>query len=472
MRRSIAITIQRTLQLSALALVGLLVTQPAQGQTASVESSEAREQVTKTIGNYKITVPTLSDSATGTTPAPAGAAPQGGISGFSDRAKDRSRNGPRRNNLQAIKIVKYVNGLVGGFELPGAGLGFGLEATTDDLIPLVEVYGRAVVSSRLYREGEAGVIIGNEKTRGNIFYNYLRRTEDNFFGIGPRTAKFAVGSVETNFASEARSINGVLSHKFFKFLEGGLYGRFSNTGSFKGEDERDLLIDNFFSGDPATAVTNPLAYAPGLNSNVELVSYGGYAELDLRNNDKGLTQGGYFYGRFGSVEGINNGNSFSDYGWNEIELDGRVYIPVLSRKTSVALRAFAEIKDPKGGSQIPFYDLSAIGGRNLIRGFENLRFRANNVVIFSGEVRQTVLTLEEDRGLDVIGFVDAGQVWGDKRSRTNLQILANDDFSERNYRIGAGGGISFRYNKNTVFRLDAGASNERTLLYFSASRGF
>jgi hypothetical protein len=474
MRRSIAITIQRTFSLSALVLLGLLlVTQPAQSQTASVESPEAKDQITKSVGNYKLTVPRLNENATGGNPAPAGAgaAPQG-ISSFSGRASARDRNAPHRTNLQAIKIVKYVNGLIGGFDQQGSGFGYGLEVTTDDLIPLVEVYGRAISSTLLYRQGEAGVYVGTEKTRGNIFFNYQRRTKDNIFGIGPRTAKYAVGSVESNYATESRSVNGILSHKFFKQLEGGLYGRFSNTGSFKGVDDDDIVINNLFSGDPATAVTNPVIYTPGLNSNVELVSYGGYGELDLRNNDKGLTQGAYFYGRFGSVDGIDNGNTFSDYGWLETELDGRVYVPVLSRKTSVALRAYADLREPKGGSQIPFYELASFGGRNLGRGFQTFRFRANNMVLFSGEVRQTVWTMEEDRGVDVIGFVDGGQVWGDNRSKTNPLIQANDQFSERNYRIGAGGGLSYRYNKSTVFRLDVGSSNERTLIYFAASRGF
>jgi outer membrane protein assembly factor BamA len=49
------------------------------------------------------------------------------------------------------------------------------------------------------------------------------------------------------------------------------------------------------------------------------------------------------------------------------------------------------------------------------RGFKTFRFRGNNLALGSAELRQTVWTQSEDRGLDVFGFGDAGQVWGDNR---------------------------------------------------------
>jgi hypothetical protein len=462
-----------------LLLLGLIiVSPPCQAQSASV--GEAKETASKNLGDYKLTVPTLKDNdnaagAAAGTPAPS-PAPQAGISNLSSRAIARDRNAPRREGLQAFKIVNYLNGVAGGFEQQGAGFGFGLEATTADLIPFVEAYGRALVSTRLYRTGEAGVYINPKgNTKGNVYYNYTRRTQDNFFGIGPRTSDTLL---ETNYATEQRSIGGILSHKFFKFLEGGLYGRFSNTGSFKSvnTDSSDIVINALFTGNPATA--DLTRFLPGLNQNVELVTFGGYGELDLRNNDKGLTQGAYFYGRIGSVEGIENGSSnFNDFGWLETELDGRVYIPVLSRKTSVALRAYADLRNPRGGSQIPFYELASIGGRNNLRGFDNLRFRGENLAVFSAELRQTVWTMEEDQGLDLVGWVDGGQVWGDNRNKVNPLLASplirqNDRFLDENYRIGAGGGVVYRFNKSTAFRADIGASNEKVQAYFSVSRGF
>ena len=437
---------------------------PKEDDNQNPKTTNANDTGAKNDTNANATPPAPNPS-----PNPPPNPPQGQVSQFSGRSFSRERNAPRRDSLTAIKIIKHVNGLVGGFE-QGAGFGLGLEVTTNSEKELkgYELFARALASTRLYRKGEAGVRLGNEKTRGEVWFGYLRRTRDNFFNIGPLTPDIN----ETNYAIEQRSYNGLFAHKFTSKIEGGLYARFTNTGSFKGEDDRDPLIDTLFSGNPAIVpVTN---YLPGLNSNVELFSYGAFAELDLRNNDKGLTRGWYLYGRFGSVDGIDNGNSFSDYGWIETELDGRVYIPVFSDKTSVALRAAANLKEPKRGSQIPFYELSVVGGTGYVRGFDTYRFRANNAVVFSGEIRQTVWSMNDEntRGLDLVGFIDTGQVWGDNRSQTNLAILANDDFDTRNYRVGFGGGVVYRLNKTVAFRFDIAASNETTRFYFMSRPGF
>ena len=74
--------------------------------------------------------------------------------------------------------------------------------------------------------------------------------------------------------------------------------------------------------------------------------------------------------------------------------------------------------------------------------------------------------------LDIHVFGDLGQVWGDNRSRTDPQVLANDKFDSKNWRTGFGGGFQYRYSKDLGLRIEAGRSNERTLIYFSIGRGF
>ena len=127
-----------------------------------------------------------------------------------------------------------------------------------------------------------------------------------------------------------------------------------------------------------------------LLTNAKILSYGGFAEYDLRNNSRGLAKGAYFYGRIGSYQGLKDKPAFSDYGWLEAELDARGYIPLGSDKTSLAVRGYASLKDPRGGSQIPFYDQSFLGGRMYGRGFKTFRFRGNNMALGSAELRQTV----------------------------------------------------------------------------------
>ena len=429
---------------------------PAPSRTSDSSVSAAEE--TKGTG----------DSAT-TQSTPQSGNPQGGISSLASRVKSFSRNGPTRESWNTIDLgSKYFRAVVGGFE-QGASIGFGVQLTTADKLRFVEFRATALTSPNLYRrfEGEAYFPrVFDKNTHADVWFDYLRRTKDNFFGIGsliPNTS-------QTNFDLEQRSYNASLYHDFTERFQVGGYFSESNSATYRGQKHRDIPIDSLFSGDPGTV---PAArWAPGLLTNARILSYGGFAEYDLRNNSRGLTKGAYFYGRVGSSEGLKDKTAFSDYGWLGAELDARGYIPLGSDKTSLALRGYASLKDPRGDSQIPFYDLSFLGGRMYGRGFKTFRFRGNNLALGSAELRQTVWTQTEDRGLDVFGFGDAGQVWGDNRSQTDPSILANEDFSSRNWRASVGGGFQYRYSKRFAGRVEIGHSHERNLIYFSITRGF
>src|SRR5262245_53637199 len=233
-------------------------------------------------------------------------------SALGGRSLTRDRNAPSRENLQAFKVYgKHVAALLGGFE-QGAGYGFGVELSTANKLPLVEFRAQMLLSLKFYRRfvGEAYFrAVGDKNTHASLWFNYVRRTEDNFFGLGPRTAE----SQETNFGTEERSYNVSLYRDFTKAVQAGIYGRISNTGAFRGDDDEDPPIDAFFSGNPAGVPIT--SFLPGLNTNAKLASVGTFAEFDARNNARGLTRGLYLYGRIATYDGLSNGTAFSDYGW-------------------------------------------------------------------------------------------------------------------------------------------------------------
>jgi surface antigen Omp85-like protein len=399
---------------------------------------------------------------------PTGGGPQQqAVSQLSGRYESRDRNAPRRDNLEAFRIVKHVNGLVSGFE-QGAGLGLGLELTTADKIPGVEFRGKFVISTRFYRRFEAEAYIpsvGDKQTHADIWFAYIHRVRDNFFGFGPNTPE----TPETNYASEYRTYNALLYRDFTPTLQSGIFVNLTNSNAYNGEDESQVPISVLFSGQPT--VTPITRWLPGLNTNAKLISYGAFVEYNDRDNERGLTKGAYLYGRYGSIDGLNN-DTFSDFGWNEYVLDGRAYVPLGSDFTSVALRVYTELLDTKGGSQIPFYLVPWIGGRSKVRGFPNYRYRANNLLLFSIEPRRTVWNQAETKGVDVFVFGDAGQVWGDSRSTTNPQVLANNQMNSSFWRFTLGGGAQYRLSKNFAFRIDIGHGVEGNQVYFSVSRGF
>jgi hypothetical protein len=406
------------------------------------------------------------DSSVTSVPSPT---PQSAADRWSGRIHARERNAPLRETQTVIGLgSKHFNAVMGGMQ-QGAGFDFGVEATTADRIPGVELRVQSLLSTRLYRRFEGSAYfrkIGDEKTHAEVWFSYQRRTRDHFFGVGPRFTK----TEQSNIDIESRSYNASVYRDFTPRLQAGAYAQVANSNAFRGEDDTDIPIDQLYSGNPA--LVSPARWAPGLYSTAKIFSYGVFAEYDRRNNDRGLTQGAYLYGRVGSADGLKIDNRFSDYGWVFAELDARGYLPIASDKTSLAVRGYSLLQSPKGGSQIPIYDLAYLGGRSFVRGFQNFRFRGNNLALFSAELRQTVLSQGENRGLDVFGFGDAGQVWGDNRSRSNPLTALNRDFDSRNWRAGVGGGVQYRYSKSLAARVEIGHSNERNLIYISISRGF
>ena len=175
-----------------------------------------------------------------------------------------------------------------------------------------------------------------------------------------------------------------------------------------------------------------------------------------------------------SADGVGRDDASATYGWIEGEVDLRGYAPLGSPRTSLLLRSRGLFKTPRGeASQIPFYDLAWLGGRTSHRGYHSYRFRGSNVLLLSAELQQTVHSITSVRGIDVFGFADAGQVWGDARSATDLVILDNQDFSSRNWHSGIGGGLQYRHSRSLAVRVDIARSHEQAIIAFwSLSRGF
>jgi hypothetical protein len=378
------------------------------------------------------------------------------------------RNAPVRENISTIDIkLTHVRALVDGFQ-QGAGLGGGLQLTTAQAIPHVEFRANALVSTRFYQRYDLEAHahdIADTRNNADVWFSYLYRREDNFFGIGPRFPN----TLWTDFAAIQRSYQGTFTHTFTGRFQAGLYTQIANTNAFNGKNDHRTPIGDVFSPNPQP---NPELWAPGLFSNIKMLTYGVFFEVDARNNDDGLTRGANVYGRIDSADNVNDQNANADYGWAEAVIDGRAYIPLGSNKTSLALRSRGQFLNPKGGSQIPFYTLPWVGGREYVRGYQTYRLRGNSSLVFNVELRQTVYTKSDTRGVDVFAFADTGQVWGDARAAKAPVLESNNDFSKGNWHSGVGGGFQYRYSRSIAARAEFGHSNERTLVYLSLSRGF
>lgn len=375
------------------------------------------------------------------------------------------RQVPVRETLAAINLkTAYARAIVGGFD-QGAGIGGGVQLTSANAIRGLELRATALTSTRFYRRFDVGVFvpeIGSRRNHADLWFSHQQRDTD-FYGIGSHTSP----DLQSQFATRRRSYQGSLYRDFADHVQGGVYAQIMHTQSAPGEATPGAPIDELSS----SAASEPVARS-ALRLNTQILSYGGFAVYDTRDNSNGLTRGVNIFGRVASAEGVGRHDASANYGWIETEIDARGFIPLGSARTSLALRSRNLLKTPRGeASQIPFYDLSWLGGRTSLRGYHSYRFRANNVALVSTELLQTTYAMSRVRGIDVFGFADAGQVWGDVRADTNSVILDRQGLLSR-WHSGLGGGLQYRHSRSIAARVEVGRSDDHVLTYFSLSRGF
>jgi outer membrane protein assembly factor BamA len=139
-----------------------------------------------------------------------------------------------------------------------------------------------------------------------------------------------------------------------------------------------------------------------------------------------------------------------DFGWTEWQAAFTQYLHLGYGRT-LGLSAAATVQEPLRGHRIPFYDVTALGGRESLRGFDRDRFRDQCMLRASAEYRFPV----HPDLLDGALFVDAGRVFSD---------LIRDDPS-RTAHVGYGIGLR-AWNARSVFgTFDLAYSREGWHLY-------
>jgi hypothetical protein len=417
------------------------------------------------------------------------------VATLKDRFTTRERNAPDRESRILINLgSEHINAIFGGLGA-GSGVGAGVELTSADAIPGVELILAAVVTTKLYRLFDAEAYfpsVGSENTHADLRFRYQRRPEENFFGIGPKVPAFAftepgrpglVGDgSETNYDLEKRSVSGALYHDLWRGVQLGIYVDYTSASTYVNDDEDEPPIDTLFYGEGLYyPEPPPYGFVPALLTGSKILTEGVYVEADLRNYDDGLPKGFYGYVRLtnsdgvGTVtypiipalyEGLDVRAQGNDYGWIGGQIDLRAYVPLLSDKTSLAVRYFSELNGPKHGADIPFYEQARLGGRATMRGFDTYRFTGDNSILLQAELRRTVYRKDEDSGADVFGFTDLGQVWM-AEGRGERSELSIDNF-ESDF----GAGIQYRFGKKFTARLDWGHSSEGDKAHFAFWAGF
>lgn len=124
------------------------------------------------------------------------------------------------------------------------------------------------------------------------------------------------------------------------------------------------------------------------------------------------------------------------------------------KENILALNAYSIFSD----TDVPFFQMGALGGQKKMRGFYEGRYRDNNVLVFQAEYRRHLFWI-----LGVTIFGDMGQV-AHRYNRFNAH--------DWRYTYGAGIRLMLDEAQKTNLRIDFGVGNKKILPYFTVFEAF
>jgi hypothetical protein len=193
------------------------------------------------------------------------------------------------------------------------------------------------------------------------------------------------------------------------------------------------------------------AQLPGLGEKVTYLHLAGTAAIDWRTSPGYSRRGGYYAITF------NNFNDQDDiYSFKRVDYEVIQHIPILREAWVLSLHGRVQTASTKGGDEVPFFMMPALGGGSSLRGYASWRFRDMNSLLLQAEWRVLVNSF-----MDVALFYDAGKVEA-RAQDLDLNGLKSDF------------GIGFRLHgpAATPVRIELAKSNEGLALVFAASASF
>ena len=139
-------------------------------------------------------------------------------------------------------------------------------------------------------------------------------------------------------------------------------------------------------------------------------------------------------------------NSFKRY-----EGEAAAFMPIGGGRAVFALHGWLVRSELEAGHSVPLYLQPSLGGVNTLRSFTDYRFRDDNMLIASAELRLAIMT-----HIDFALFADAGNVAKDYR---------NLDLDKQSF----GGGFRLHTRRDTFAMVDAATGDEGWKVLFRLS---
>ncbi len=184
----------------------------------------------------------------------------------------------------------------------------------------------------------------------------------------------------------------------------------------------------------------------GVHDRVDLLSHRVTLTLDTRDQLRATTNG--FLGEF--YYEIGDATLLSDVSFQKVGFSFSGVVSYLDNRLATAGRVGARWVS---GKNVPFYELTSVGGRTTLRGYPEGRFVGKNGIVAGIEERWNVVSgklKDYDMILQVAGFGEMGQVFG-----------GHDQISFEAMKFSTGGSVRLVIPaSDIVVSLDAGVSKE------------
>jgi outer membrane protein assembly factor BamA len=273
---------------------------------------------------------------------------------------------------------------------------------------------------------------GNNKTiiSANLDYGHY---VDKFWGIGPDTP-----DIEDAAAFESKGFGAEITVlvppplKLFNRTSSGVIFDLYNSDIVDKRDNPELASGDVRGSEGGVSTGLGLSWNWDTRDKVFYPTHGGYHQVK-----------GIYYGQW-------LGGSFD---FNRYEVDLRQY-QALSPTKILAFQVYAQTV----GGTPPFYELPALGGQRIMRGYYQGRYRDESLLAGQVEYRTHVY-----KRLGAVGFAGVGDVGSRLR-----------DVKVRDLKTSLGVGARFLFNKaeNVNLRADVGFGRGTSGVYFGLEEAF
>jgi outer membrane protein assembly factor BamA len=304
----------------------------------------------------------------------------------------------------------------------------------------------------LKRQQKATVNVGNTELGPFMLFGTAAWYTDpsvEFFGLGNNE----VGPDPlSNHAMRRARIGVTAGYRILRKFAVVLAAFYRDTNVLNGNDDDTPSTQRFAPGLPGVhgAQSNYLSAALVYNSRDDLVrpTKGWEMILKYLNADHALF------------------NRDTDY--QKLIFDVSYIHPLVWRRQVIAVHANTEVVFADD-EDIPFFELSSLGGDDTMRGYFPQRFLGKGSALINVEYRLKLIDFNFrklwDVSIDGVGFGDAGRVYE-----------GSNDFLKHTFdhiRYSYGGGLRLALSSGLVARIDAGFSPEETgLVYLTFGHTF